>query len=126
MVVFRLVAEMERVGAKLGIVNQSIAARSMLVIDSVNPGLEEEARRLSCSDSSPSDVDSLIGLDYTFGSGDGCKECPDCRLGTPLHLRTGQLKERDEQPNKAESESSFSDSAIYSVASKDHLRQTLV
>jgi len=120
---------MDRVSFKLENINQSIAARSMLLINTLNPVETKLA-----DDGEISDIDSVIGLDYISNTtSDGCKDCPDCRLGTPIHIKTHSFglkfnqKIITENDTKADSESSFSDSAIYSVASKsDQLRQSLV
>lgn len=117
---------MDQVSFKLGIIDQSIDARNMLLIDTFNP---TECK--TDEDAEISDVDSVIGLDYISNTPDKCEDCPDCRLGTPIHIKTHSfdLKSNNKMINytTAESESSFSDSAIYSVTSKsDHLRQSLV
>ena len=124
---------MDRISFELGNINQSIAARNMLLINTFNP--PETTKPHEDDVESSSDIDSVIGLDYISNTTtDTCKDCPDCRLGTPIHIKThsfglkfNQKIITDHGNTKAESESSFSDSAIYSVASKsDQLRQSLV
>ena len=88
---------MEICGAELDSVSRSISARSSLMIDrfndfSVNFGIGEfgiYSESLLDHEKDQIEVaDVAINQSQNQSDCQPCLECPDCRMGTPLHLKT--------------------------------------
>ena len=119
---------MDNVSFQLNLTNRSISARVALVIDQLSPKTpEKESEKAYTSEktyiSDNESVDSQLEAEEKYPEENSCAECPDCRLGTPIHIKSDSIK----NSSKTDSESSFTDSAIYSLTSKnDPLKHSLV
>ena len=105
---------MQRTLSVIAELDQSIAARQSLV-------------QSSLIESSSDEEEEPVELDESTESSHVCHECPDCRMGTPIHLKTKQLilDSSFDLMVKSCSKTSLTDSAISSMSScltKDYSR----
>ena len=105
---FRLTAEMQRFETHISDLDRSIDARRALVESQFEYSDDYcHSESFDCSLSNVSEVDHV------------CHTCPDCRMGTPIHLKTKQLiLDADfDVLVKSCSKTSLTDSAISSMSS---------
>lgn len=108
---FSLTAEMQRFETHISDLDRSIEARRALVESQFEYSDDNycNSESFDCSLSNVSDVDHSSV----------CHTCPDCRMGTPIHLKTKQLiLDADfDVLVKSCSKTSLTDSAISSMSS---------
>ena len=105
----------DQIDERLEKVENSISARQLLLVTTLENFEQISQNDLNLSKSLPI-IDECI--DH--------HDCPDCRLGTPLHFKLTSNDLCENELKKYGSDSSFSDSAIGSVKSNQNLKNDFV
>ena len=111
--VFSLARNTDQIEERLEKSESSISARQLLLLTTLE----------NFDEISDKELDVTGGLSVI---GEEHEDCPDCRLGTPIHIKLTSRDLCENELRKYGSDSSFSDSAVGSVESNQTIAQSLV